>query len=177
MLPQRSEETVSFWKHRHSSSVMPESKTKSFQLVSHRKINQIEFSPSSSSTLWVKWKIQLIIFLLQVIILLFFPKVNAFLKHDKCLFKITENAGRYTTYFGILVWNLLFTGILPLGSSSIPSSSSPKFWVKGRRPMQTSSTSQVITSALPPEAASILGNKQHVIVKHIYMNSWQILET
>ena len=72
-------------------------------------------------------KIQLIIFLLQVIILLFYPKANACLRHEKCLFKIIENAGRYATYFGILVWNLVFTGILPLVSSSIPSSSSPKF--------------------------------------------------
>lgn len=75
-------------------------------------------------------------------------------------FKIIENAVNYATYFGIFVWNLELIGILPLGSSSMPSSSSPKFCVKGRRPMQTKSTSQVITSSLPPEAASILSNEQ-----------------
>lgn len=59
-------------------------------------------------------------------------------------------------YLGTLVWKRLLTGMRPLLSSSIPTFSRPKFWVKGRLPMQTSSTSQVRVSFFPPAAASTL---------------------
>src|SRR4029434_6204992 len=38
----------------------------------------------------------------------------------------------------------------------MPTFSRPRFWVKGRRPTHTSSTSQLRVSALPPAAASTL---------------------
>lgn len=60
------------------------------------------------------------------------------------------------THLGTLVWKRLLTGMRPLLSSSMPTVSRPRFWVKGRLPMQTSSTSQVRVSFFPPAAASTL---------------------
>lgn len=60
------------------------------------------------------------------------------------------------THLGTLVWKRLLTGMRPLLSSSMPTLSRPRFWVKGRLPMQTSSTSQVRVSFFPPAAASTL---------------------
>lgn len=59
-------------------------------------------------------------------------------------------------YLGTLVWKRLLTGIRPLLSSSMPTESRPRFWVKGRLPIQTSSTSHVKVSFFPPAAASTL---------------------
>ena len=49
---------------------------------------------------------------------------------------------RYGNYLGMQVWNLVLVGMRPLLSSWMPTESSPRPSVYGRRPIHTRSTSQ-----------------------------------